>query len=144
MYVSNFLYQKHFALHCQYPTCEDDIVLQRFLTVIFYDFHGFHHNVRQHVVEHIAFCSLELQPSPTTGQPLYLSILQSRGIYTRGYWFWLGAAVLLGYTILFNVLATIALQYLNRKCKISCCFDRKFSQPPTCFHACDSFELQRF
>lgn len=68
------------------------------------------------MTEHVAFCSLELQLSPTTGQPLYLSILQSRGIYTRGYWFWLGAGVLLGYVILFNVLATFALQHLKRKC----------------------------
>ena len=70
------------------------------------------------MTEYVAFCSLELQLSPTTGQPLYLSILQSRGLFTRGYWYWLGAGVLLGYVILFNVLATFALQYLKRKCKI--------------------------
>ena len=98
------------------------------------------------MTEYIAFCSLELQLSPTTGQPLYLSILQSRGLFTRGYWYWLGAGVLLGYVILFNVLATFALQYLKRKCKISqtvAAFDRKSSQPPTCFHAYDSL-YQRF
>jgi ABC-type multidrug transport system ATPase subunit/ABC-type multidrug transport system permease subunit len=51
--------------------------------------------------------------SPITGRPLYLSILESRGIFTRGYWYWIGIGALIGYIIIFNVLATLALQYLN-------------------------------
>ena len=58
---------------------------------------------------------LELQIRQITGRPLYLSILESRGIFTRGYWYRIGIGAMIAYTVLFNVLATLALQHLNRK-----------------------------
>lgn len=51
--------------------------------------------------------------SQLTGQPLYLSILKSRGIHTRWYWYWIGLAALVGYIVLFNILVTFALQHLS-------------------------------
>ncbi|KAJ7541808.1 hypothetical protein O6H91_10G077700 [Diphasiastrum complanatum] len=53
------------------------------------------------------------KPSPLDGRPLYLSILQSRGLATRGYWYWIGIGVLMGYILLFNILVTLALGYFN-------------------------------
>ncbi|CAK9229936.1 unnamed protein product [Sphagnum troendelagicum] len=44
---------------------------------------------------------------------LGLTVLQSRGIFTRGYWYWLGAAALVGYIIFFNILVTFALGYFE-------------------------------
>ncbi|XP_057834777.2 ABC transporter G family member 35 isoform X2 [Cryptomeria japonica] len=44
---------------------------------------------------------------------LGVAALESRNIYSRGYWYWLGAAALLGFSVLFNVLFTFALEYLN-------------------------------
>ncbi|XP_024402862.1 ABC transporter G family member 31 isoform X2 [Physcomitrium patens] len=51
--------------------------------------------------------------SEITGRPLYLSLLQSRGIFTRWYWYWIGFAALIVYIVVFNVLAILALQHLN-------------------------------
>jgi hypothetical protein len=50
---------------------------------------------------------------------LGLTVLQSRGIFTRGYWYWLGAAALVGYIIFFNILVTFALGYFERKLNFS-------------------------
>jgi hypothetical protein len=36
-------------------------------------------------------------------------------VYAEKYWYWIGVAALLGFTILYNVLFTLALMYLNRK-----------------------------
>uniref|UniRef100_A0A0C9RVB8 TSA: Wollemia nobilis Ref_Wollemi_Transcript_11180_4931 transcribed RNA sequence n=1 Tax=Wollemia nobilis TaxID=56998 RepID=A0A0C9RVB8_9CONI len=44
---------------------------------------------------------------------LGVTAMKARSIYTRGYWYWLGAAALLGFSVLFNVLFTFALAYLN-------------------------------
>ncbi|XP_059069636.1 ABC transporter G family member 35-like [Cryptomeria japonica] len=41
------------------------------------------------------------------------AVMASRSIYPMGYWYWLGAAALLGFSLLFNVLSTFALAYLN-------------------------------
>lgn len=40
-------------------------------------------------------------------------ILKSRGIFARGYWYWIGFVVLIGYTGFFNVCFTLALSYLK-------------------------------
>ncbi|KAK8551103.1 hypothetical protein V6N12_039768 [Hibiscus sabdariffa] len=45
----------------------------------------------------------------TVGQLL----LKSRGFFTEDYWFWICVAALFGFSILFNVLFTVALTYLN-------------------------------
>ena len=71
--------------------------------------------IRCRIQQFVLVFVLELQISPLTGQPLYLSILESRGIFTRGYWYWIGIAALFGYAVLFNVFSTWALQNLNRK-----------------------------
>ncbi len=44
------------------------------------------------------------------------TILKSRGLFTRGYWYWIGVAALIGYMFLFNFIVTFALQYFSRKC----------------------------
>ncbi|XP_038885457.1 ABC transporter G family member 42-like isoform X2 [Benincasa hispida] len=45
--------------------------------------------------------------------PLGLAVLKNFDIFQDRNWFWIGAGALLGLTILFNVLFTLALMYLN-------------------------------
>lgn len=40
-------------------------------------------------------------------------ILKSRGVFPHGYWYWIGVAALLGYTVFFNFCFTVALTYLK-------------------------------
>ncbi|XP_023749630.1 ABC transporter G family member 32 [Lactuca sativa] len=40
-------------------------------------------------------------------------LLKARSIFPQSYWYWIGLGALLGYTILFNVLFTFFLSYLN-------------------------------
>ncbi|KAI3714746.1 hypothetical protein L6452_21705 [Arctium lappa] len=40
-------------------------------------------------------------------------VLKARSIFPQTYWYWIGLAALLGYTILFNALFTFFLSYLN-------------------------------
>ncbi|KAL5822739.1 hypothetical protein ACOSQ4_020639 [Xanthoceras sorbifolium] len=44
---------------------------------------------------------------------LGVAVLKSVDIPAESYWYWIGAAALLGFTVLFNVLFTLALMYLN-------------------------------
>ncbi|KAL5976773.1 hypothetical protein ACLOJK_021106 [Asimina triloba] len=44
---------------------------------------------------------------------LGIAVLKNYDAFTKKYWFWIGTAALLGYSILFNVLFTLALMYLN-------------------------------
>ncbi|KAL5976777.1 transcription factor [Asimina triloba] len=44
---------------------------------------------------------------------LGIAVLKNYDAFTKKYSFWIGTAALLGYTILFNVLFTLALMYLN-------------------------------
>lgn len=46
---------------------------------------------------------------------LGIQILRDASIPRDKNWFWIGAAALLGFTVLFNVLFTLALTYLNRE-----------------------------
>lgn len=46
---------------------------------------------------------------------LGVSVLKSRGIFTEAKWYWIGLGALLGYTLLFNLLYTVALSVLSRK-----------------------------
>ncbi|KAK9170623.1 hypothetical protein Syun_002763 [Stephania yunnanensis] len=41
------------------------------------------------------------------------TILKLRGIFTDDYWYWIGNGALIAYTILFNILYTLALAYLD-------------------------------
>ncbi|PSR91810.1 ABC transporter G family member 32 like [Actinidia chinensis var. chinensis] len=40
-------------------------------------------------------------------------LLKARSLFPESYWFWIGVGALLGYTILFNILFTLSLTYLN-------------------------------
>ncbi|KAL9247865.1 hypothetical protein vseg_021248 [Gypsophila vaccaria] len=40
-------------------------------------------------------------------------LLKARSFFPEDYWYWIGAGALLGYTILFNILFTLFLTYLN-------------------------------
>ncbi|KZV20014.1 pleiotropic drug resistance protein 1-like [Dorcoceras hygrometricum] len=42
-----------------------------------------------------------------------LSVLKSRGIFPEARWYWIGVGAIIGYTLLFNFLVTLALTYLN-------------------------------
>ncbi|KAK9141567.1 hypothetical protein Syun_010967 [Stephania yunnanensis] len=51
------------------------------------------------------------------GAPFNMSmgkaLLKARSLFPESYWYWIGVGALLGYTILFNILFTIFLTYLN-------------------------------
>ncbi|KAK2978211.1 hypothetical protein RJ640_024244 [Escallonia rubra] len=44
---------------------------------------------------------------------LGVAILKARSLFPQSYWYWIGVAALLGYTVLFNILFTFFLTYLN-------------------------------
>nr|XP_043609157.1 ABC transporter G family member 32-like isoform X2 [Erigeron canadensis] len=48
-----------------------------------------------------------------TDIPLGTMLLKIRSLFPEDYWYWIGVGALLGYTILFNVLFTLFLTYLN-------------------------------
>lgn len=43
------------------------------------------------------------------------ALLKVRSLFPQSYWYWIGVGALLGYTVIFNILFTIFLSYLNRK-----------------------------
>lgn len=45
------------------------------------------------------------------------TILKLRGLFTTEGWYWIGNGALVAYNILFNILCTLALAYLNRECE---------------------------
>jgi len=49
------------------------------------------------------------------GRRLGIAVLENVNVFPEKKWYWIGAAALLGFTILFNVLFTFSLMYLNRK-----------------------------
>ncbi|XP_027181407.1 pleiotropic drug resistance protein 1-like isoform X2 [Coffea eugenioides] len=51
--------------------------------------------------------------SAGSGKPLGVSVLKARGIFVEGRWYWIGAAALFGYILLFNILYTLALTFLE-------------------------------
>lgn len=42
-------------------------------------------------------------------------VLDSRGVFTHSYWYWIGLGALVGYVFLLNLFYTWTLTYLNRK-----------------------------
>ncbi|KAF4347920.1 pleiotropic drug resistance protein 1 [Cannabis sativa] len=50
---------------------------------------------------------------PNSTKPLGIQVLESRGFFTRGYWYWLGLGAMTGFIIILNILYTVALTYLN-------------------------------
>ena len=49
------------------------------------------------------------------GRRLGVAVLENASIFPENEWFWIGAAALLGFTILFNILFTLTLMFLDRK-----------------------------
>lgn len=58
------------------------------------------------------FISLQASDNATI---LGLEVLKNFDVFPERNWFWIGAAALLGFILLFNILFTFALMYLNRK-----------------------------
>ncbi|XP_048233398.1 pleiotropic drug resistance protein 1-like [Ricinus communis] len=50
---------------------------------------------------------------PNSTEPLGVEVLKSRGFFTEAYWYWLGVGALIGFTLVFNFLYTLALTFLN-------------------------------
>ncbi|KAK7388759.1 hypothetical protein VNO78_23586 [Psophocarpus tetragonolobus] len=48
-----------------------------------------------------------------TTDSLGKAVLKERSLYAESYWYWIGLGAMVGYTILFNILFTIFLAYLN-------------------------------
>jgi hypothetical protein len=53
---------------------------------------------------------------------LGMKVLQGFGIQHEAYWYWVGVAALVGFTVLFNFMYTMSLTYLNRKLRSPHCF----------------------
>jgi ABC-type multidrug transport system ATPase subunit/ABC-type multidrug transport system permease subunit len=49
---------------------------------------------------------------------LGVDVLKSRGFFTEAKWYWIGSGALLGYVIVFNILFTVALSYLQRNSEV--------------------------
>ncbi|XP_065849073.1 pleiotropic drug resistance protein 1-like isoform X2 [Euphorbia lathyris] len=52
-------------------------------------------------------------PAPFSTEPLGVYFLNKRGIFTEAHWYWIGLVALIGYTLFFNILYTLALEYLD-------------------------------
>lgn len=62
---------------------------------------------------------LLLQDAPGSTDTLGVVILKSRAMFSDPLWYWIGIVALLGYIVLFNFMATLALTYLKRTCHLS-------------------------
>ncbi|KAK9022549.1 hypothetical protein V6N11_002802 [Hibiscus sabdariffa] len=51
--------------------------------------------------------------TPFTTERLGVLILKDRGFFTEAYWYWIGVGALVGFILVFNILYTLALTYLN-------------------------------
>ncbi|KAL9233904.1 hypothetical protein vseg_008839 [Gypsophila vaccaria] len=60
-----------------------------------------------------ALCVNEFLGHSWSHSRLGKTVLEARGVFTQVYWYWIGLAALIGYVVLFNVLYTVALTYLN-------------------------------
>lgn len=60
-----------------------------------------------------------LQTIPGFREPLGKLVLESRGVFPEAKWYWIGVGALLGYVLLFNILYTICLTFLNRESEIN-------------------------
>lgn len=54
------------------------------------------------------------RPDGTT-KILGIAVLENVQVFHENKWYWIGVGALLGFSILFNVLFTLSLMYLNRK-----------------------------
>lgn len=46
---------------------------------------------------------------------LGVAVLEMFGVFPDKNWFWIGSSAVLGFAVLFNILFTLVLMYLNRK-----------------------------
>ncbi|KAK8581272.1 hypothetical protein V6N12_071502 [Hibiscus sabdariffa] len=53
------------------------------------------------------------QVIPFTTESLGVLVLKLRGFFTEAYWYWIGVGALVGFILVFNLLYTLALTYLN-------------------------------
>jgi hypothetical protein len=53
--------------------------------------------------------------STASNETLGVQALKSRGLFTEAKWYWIGFGAMIGFTILFNALFTLALTYLKRE-----------------------------
>ncbi|XP_013744019.2 ABC transporter G family member 32 [Brassica napus] len=60
-----------------------------------------------------------------TTDSLGVALLRERSLFTENYWYWIGVGALLGYTILFNLLFTVFLAYLNPLGKLQAVVSRE-------------------
>ncbi|CAM0881663.1 unnamed protein product [Alopecurus aequalis] len=51
--------------------------------------------------------------APGKNETIGVSVLKARGIFTEAKWYWIGLGAMVGYTLLFNLLYTVALAALN-------------------------------
>ncbi|XP_058111919.1 ABC transporter G family member 31-like isoform X2 [Magnolia sinica] len=57
--------------------------------------------------------SWDKKASNYTNVSLGETVLKARGLFTEGYWYWIGVGALFGYTVIFNMLLTFSLTWLN-------------------------------
>ncbi|GAB2284464.1 hypothetical protein Dimus_018915 [Dionaea muscipula] len=50
---------------------------------------------------------------PNSTEPLGVVVLKYQGLFPNAYWYWLRVGMLIGFTILLNILYTLALTFLN-------------------------------
>ncbi|XP_065865622.1 pleiotropic drug resistance protein 1-like isoform X2 [Euphorbia lathyris] len=50
---------------------------------------------------------------PNSTEPLGVQVLNSRGFFMQAYWYWIGVGALVGFTLLYNFLFTLALTFLG-------------------------------
>ncbi|KAL3628119.1 transcription factor [Castilleja foliolosa] len=50
---------------------------------------------------------------PGSTEPVWVTVLRSRGIFPEARWYWIGVGAVVGYVVLFNFLVTLALTYLS-------------------------------
>lgn len=53
--------------------------------------------------------------STVSNETLGVQVLKSHGVFPEAKWYWIGFGALLGFTLLFNALFTLALTFLRRK-----------------------------
>ncbi|RVW47577.1 ABC transporter G family member 32 [Vitis vinifera] len=57
--------------------------------------------------------SWDKRPRNDTNFSLGEEVLRARSLFPESYWYWIGVGALFGYTVLFNILFTVFLTYLN-------------------------------
>ncbi|KAL5226571.1 hypothetical protein ABZP36_014836 [Zizania latifolia] len=63
--------------------------------------------------------------STASNQTLGVQVLESRGLFPEAKWYWIGFGALLGFTMLFNALFTLALTFLKRDVTWAATFFRR-------------------